>query len=75
MPSSVPIVTLRLDPEIRAVAQYQAKRRGLTLNAYASLAIDALNRASVEAAPRHARNAPCVCGSGKKYKRCCGRSG
>jgi SEC-C motif len=27
------------------------------------------------AAPTPARNAPCPCGSGKKYKRCCGRSG
>jgi hypothetical protein len=26
----------------------------------------------VEAAPRPGRNEPCPCGSGKKYKRCCG---
>ena len=25
--------------------------------------------------PKVGRNAPCPCGSGKKYKRCCGRSG
>jgi hypothetical protein len=27
-----------------------------------------------KAARRHPRNAPCPCGSGQKYKRCCGRS-
>ncbi|HEV8325673.1 MAG TPA: SEC-C metal-binding domain-containing protein, partial [Myxococcota bacterium] len=26
----------------------------------------------VEAAPKPGRNEPCLCGSGKKYKRCCG---
>ncbi len=25
--------------------------------------------------PRVGRNAPCPCGSGKKYKRCCGKPG
>jgi len=25
--------------------------------------------------PKVGRNAPCPCGSGKKYKHCCGRSG
>ena len=25
-------------------------------------------------APKIARNAPCPCGSGRKYKKCCGRS-
>ncbi len=28
-----------------------------------------------KAQPEPARNAPCPCGSGKKYKRCCGKSG
>jgi uncharacterized protein YecA (UPF0149 family) len=28
----------------------------------------------VEAAPRIGRNDPCPCGSGKKYKKCCGKS-
>ena len=31
------------------------------------------HRARPQAARRHPRNAPCPCGSGKKYKRCCGR--
>ena len=30
-------------------------------------------RPSVTAAPKPARNDPCSCGSGQKYKRCCGR--
>ena len=28
---------------------------------------------AVEAPPKISRNAPCPCGSGRKYKRCCGR--
>jgi uncharacterized protein YecA (UPF0149 family) len=30
-------------------------------------------RSRSQAAWRHPRNAPCPCGSGQKYKRCCGR--
>ena len=29
---------------------------------------------SVRVAPKPGRNDPCPCGSGKKYKTCCGRS-
>ncbi len=32
-----------------------------------------MKRQPVIAAPKISRNAPCPCGSGKKYKRCCGR--
>ena len=28
---------------------------------------------AVRSAPRVGRNDPCPCGSGKKYKKCCGR--
>jgi hypothetical protein len=31
------------------------------------------SRPSVTAAPKPGRNEPCSCGSGEKYKRCCGR--
>jgi SEC-C motif-containing protein len=31
------------------------------------------HRSGPQAARRHPRNAPCLCGSGQKYKRCCGR--
>ncbi len=30
-------------------------------------------RAPAKAGPRIGRNDPCPCGSGKKYKKCCGR--
>jgi uncharacterized protein YchJ len=32
-----------------------------------------VNTATAIAAPKLGRNAPCLCGSGLKYKRCCGR--
>ena len=41
-----------------------------------SEAAEALNRAKaqpVRTIPRVGRNDPCPCGSGKKYKRCCGK--
>lgn len=42
----------------------------------ARLRLDATrSRISSTAAPKPARNEPCSCGSGQKYKRCCGRSG
>ncbi|MFV1589911.1 UPF0149 family protein [Phaeobacter sp. JH20_39] len=33
-----------------------------------------LGNAPFKAAPRPGRNAPCPCGSGRKYKQCCGRN-
>jgi preprotein translocase subunit SecA len=31
--------------------------------------------APIKAGPRVGRNDPCPCGSGKKFKQCCGRNG
>jgi uncharacterized protein YecA (UPF0149 family) len=42
---------------------------------YLGRAIDVVAREEAAAESFQARNAPCRCGSGKKYKRCCGRSG
>jgi hypothetical protein len=39
----------------------------------ASLRPPRTHRSGPKAARRHPRNAPCPCGSGQKYKRCCGR--
>ena len=33
-----------------------------------------LNRTVVNDGPKVGRNDPCSCGSGKKYKNCCGRN-
>jgi len=38
-----------------------------------SLSSEESNKPSVE--KKIARNSPCPCGSGKKYKQCCGQSG
>lgn len=35
--------------------------------------LDPLPREPVRAAPKPGRNDPCSCGSGRKYKKCCGR--
>ena len=34
---------------------------------------DSLKKQPVRAAAKVGRNDPCPCGSGKKYKNCCGR--
>ena len=36
-------------------------------------AADSVPMAQVRHEPKIGRNEPCVCGSGKKYKHCCGR--
>ena len=33
-----------------------------------------INRTVINEGPKVGRNDPCTCGSGKKYKNCCGRS-
>jgi len=33
-----------------------------------------VNRTVVNGGPKIGRNDPCPCGSGKKYKKCCGRN-
>ena len=39
------------------------------------LAEDAIREPVVRASPKIGRNEPCPCGSGKKYKKCCGAGG
>ncbi len=34
-----------------------------------------LNQPSITFPPKIGRNAPCMCGSGLKYKKCCGKGG
>jgi uncharacterized protein YecA (UPF0149 family) len=43
------------------------------LNRMREAAQSAPPRAPTSTAPKIGRNDPCPCGSGKKYKRCCGR--
>ena len=42
--------------------------------ANAAKAAGGKNRTPVRAAKKPGRNDPCPCGSGKKYKKCCGRN-
>jgi preprotein translocase subunit SecA len=50
------------------------KRDGKRASDIVSEAAEAVSRAKpVRAGPKVGRNDPCPCGSGKKYKQCCGR--
>jgi len=57
--------------ELKAKAQARAAELGVSLNALFRTALEAY-LGPLQAAPAVARNAPCPCGSGKKFKRCCG---
>ena len=79
MPSKKPIFPLRLDPELKARAQaVVADFPGSTLNGWINMLLQHhVERYETEKATREleaipSRNAFCACGSGKKFKRCCG---
>ena len=88
MPSSKPVYPLRLAPEFREFLQRKAGEHGLSFNAFVvmmltrSLGYRPVRRiekalaaaSSARSIPKVALNAPCPCGSGLKYKRCCGRT-
>ena len=70
------------EEEARAAAEREAIAREfrhreepaeLSYSGGAETAAEAPARTPVRAAPRVGRNDPCPCGSGKKYKKCCGR--
>lgn len=77
---------LTLEPGLMDRAKCEADACGLSLSAYVSFSVSLALRAKVTIPGRErlkkeaggvavrvpSRNAPCPCGSGKKYKRCCG---
>jgi preprotein translocase subunit SecA len=61
----------------REAAVYGMEHAGMGASAATDAALsrpspDAVSRPKVRAAEKVGRNDPCPCGSGKKYKRCCG---
>ena len=63
------------DPELQAELAALVIRACLATGASSKIVerdVPVNTRASSSAAKGHARNLPCPCGSGKKYKRCCG---
>ncbi len=59
-------------------AQEEAKLEAMRNELEAELALAQTNEAPIKASnsgKKPKRNAPCPCGSGKKYKECCGQSG
>ncbi len=66
-------IRIQRAPERRAVAQPMAENQAE--NRQRVTAGAGPNRTPVKAGEKVGRNAPCPCGSGKKYKNCCGRNG
>ena len=50
-----------------AAAQQQAARQSVNAGAVSPVQV-------IRSAPKVGRNDPCTCGSGKKYKNCCGKN-
>ena len=55
-------------------AEQKAREAMMQLNLQDNVDIDAPQE-DVRPEKKIARNDPCPCGSGKKYKQCCGKSG
>ncbi|MBM7866731.1 preprotein translocase subunit SecA [Heliobacterium gestii] len=66
----VSVVVAQAEP----VAQEAEEERTLK-NAVENRSDDSLPKEPVKAEPQIGRNDPCPCGSGKKYKKCCGENG
>ena len=73
MPSKTPIYPLRLPSAVRATAEARSKALGMTLSAYITEAVEAINKAEAVYEKRQSLNSLCACGSGRKFKRCCAR--
>ena len=72
------LMNLRKQEEVKR--EETAKITGAALQKLQSLDNDQkqvkseINRTVVNQGPQVGRNEPCTCGSGKKYKNCCGRN-
>ena len=56
----------------RYLAEYNLRRMGRNLSAQPDIRDLSPPMPIVEQSPKIGRNAPCPCGSGRKYKKCCG---
>nr|WP_049754021.1 preprotein translocase subunit SecA [Heliomicrobium modesticaldum] len=61
--------------EEKQEAEAEAEAETVLKNAVENRSDDSLPKQPVKAEPRVGRNDPCPCGSGKKYKKCCGVKG
>jgi uncharacterized protein YecA (UPF0149 family) len=66
----LPAILLNLYREWRGLEPATASRAPLSRNAWDDLTEH--SRVPVRVGPKIGRNEPCPCGSGKKFKRCCG---
>jgi len=56
----------------RAYRYFEADRREFAESAHADTSLGEYPKPHVRTEPKVGRNEPCPCGSGKKYKKCCG---
>lgn len=63
-------IPARLEDEIKAISTEQDSRRN-TDTGFDDAGFFVPNTPIVKSGPNVGRNDPCLCGSGKKYKKCC----
>ena len=59
----------KIEPTIHAIYAYWLPHRE-----FSATTLDSARPRQMVGKPKAGRNAPCLCGSGKKYKYCCGSS-
>jgi len=69
-PAPRPVQVRALHPELAALAERARKPQEV----YTNSPEEATSHTVVRQGPKVGRNDPCPCGSGKKYKKCCGAS-
>jgi SWIM/SEC-C metal-binding protein len=77
-PAKVSVQTEQRKAELEAIFERNGWKHEITVDANKpenTFDLDQLLNpiAPAKAAPKVGRNEPCPCGSGKKYKKCCGR--
>jgi len=65
-------VQLAREEDVERLEQRQQQRQAKVMMTHGSEPAAAVAETVKREAPKVGRNDPCVCGSGKKYKKCCG---
>ena len=58
----------------RLAMEQREKKQAMRMNRSSEEGADAARQPVTREGAKVGRNQPCPCGSGKKYKRCCGRA-
>jgi hypothetical protein len=74
-PKELPLEFLYVEKDLRGIlpAGMHLELQKMSDDDMYAMPLEYLKRTKAATPKKPHRNAPCPCGSGKKYKRCCGR--